>query len=657
MKRICFVPVFALLSIVIGAQDYQLDFAISGDDETLIDSVVVLNIDQDHRITLQGDDILHLMATPTGISDLRSLNREMQIYPNPSPGKATIIFQNQKQGQVQLSLLDMGGKIVAQKSQFQAAGKCSVELNGLSMGAYVIQVVTETSVFSKVVLSDDASGANPEIIFSGSGEGIAAEAYVPKSVAKTGTLVEMQYDEGDTLSLCAYFDGFSSKQQIVPVASSSVSFDFPINKDIISATAEITIEGGALQVIDESGNIIKLNFPPGAVMDTTTVSLTLLGEHKDLPIYERKMRTFEISPADLSLNRPVEVSIEYNTEISEIEHIALFQVRSEDFLLPLGDHVYSDDNKILNASTLILGEFTEGNMSLEQINELFDLLSSLMGISWETAAKSSAEESQTFSNGGLHKEIWNEQETKAKGSLTLIDQKFVKKPGDEPPGNDPSPEEMIEKLCKTVIHDAVQEILDLGLPDNPCDRDYITTIYRMKERMMALNCTGDDLNRVNEAYEQILVNCHTHVSIYTELDIESGGLMVYSDGVVQIFNTSSAMHTAIVEGSGSLRVYGGTDIVGDCIGTVSGSTQVEVSGSRDGAFTYYLTIDTDQDALLTTVCKHGTNETALAGEGSRVVKLSKANEYTVNTTEQVGDGIFKVQVQLINPYTTIFENH
>ena len=575
----------ALLISVAGAQDYQISFAISDDSETIIDSVVIRNIEQGKVISLKGNDILHLLASPTGISDFSIANNGIEFYPNPFPGKASMMFQNHKQGLIKLSLFDIGGKTIAQRSQYQSAGKTYVELEGLGMGAYVIQIVTETSVFSKVVLSDYTSGNSPGFIFKGVGDAASLADYSLKSTSEANEMVDMQYNAGDTLLCTAYFDGFCSEQRIVPDASTSISFRFPINKEDMIATAEITIDGGVLQLSDEAGNIIKLSFPPGAVMDTTTVSLTLLGEHKDLPIHERKLRPFEIRPTELSLYRPVEISIEYNSAIDEIEDAALFQMRSDSLLTPLGEHIYDDDNRTLKAETLILGDFVEGKLTYEQVNAQFDLLVSYLGISWGTTLKSTEQTSQPVSNGDLQKYIWDESWGNAMAILKLRDMRRKGKPDDEPPDEGPTLEEEIEIICKTVLHDGLQEILDLGLPDDPCDRNYTHTLTKMMRDMNVLGCVkGDDFERLTEKFEEMLVNCHSFLSIVSDLNIEAGGLTVNSQGVALIFTTSSDSNTGTVEGSGSLAVSGGSNVQGSCTSIVSGTTQVEVSGTRDATF-------------------------------------------------------------------------
>jgi len=182
MKRAWLFYSLAILSTVILAQDYQCSFAITGDNETLVDSVVVRNIEQGNTITLMGNDVLHLIASTTGIADLNTTTSNVEVYPNPFSDRATIVFQNDNHGLVLLTLFDMAGKIVAQKRGFQSMGRTFAEVNGLAAGAYVIQIDTKTSNFSEIILSNCASGNNPEIIFK-VGRKLLFNGLIPKPQA------------------------------------------------------------------------------------------------------------------------------------------------------------------------------------------------------------------------------------------------------------------------------------------------------------------------------------------------------------------------------------------------------------------------------------------------------------------------------------------
>lgn len=652
MKKSLLFSAMVLLSKVLVAQDYQISFAVSGENETIIDSVVVHNIAQGHLITLQGDDTLHLVASTSEIGVTRTPNERIQVYPNPFTNRANIVFPNAKQGSVQLSVFDMTGRIVTQKNFFRYEGKTVFGIGGLPAGAYVVQVKTEASVFSKVILSNDGSGNMPEIQPIGTGKDVAVAAYSLKSSNRTGEMVDMQYNDGDTLSFTAYLDSVSSEKKIVPVASSTLGFDFQTNKENISASADITVEGGSLMVTDESGNRIVLSFPPGAVMDTANVTLTLLGEDRDLSVDERQLRPFEISPVDISLYEPVTITINYNSPVSDIEKAVLFRIHSEEMLTPLGDQMYTDTS--VAATTLILGDFAEGKMTLEQLDAQFDLLVSSIGISWDSSQKSADGDHQTECDTRLHKAAWDDWKETIGAFITIFNQRNKLGYYNDLEEGQPSYEEEQEILCEKVVSMAVKQVLDQCIPDDPCDRDYAHTIASMVRGTELLGCEGATFDQVGDRFDQLLLNCESFLTISSVLDIESGGLMISTSGTVPITVQMRRDSAAAVNGAGTLEVSGSGSGGGACTGTVSGESFVTVVGQRNAAYVYELQIFIEQNAWLTTVCPDGSTYVApLVGEDVKVIHLSMANDFSYSEDEPVDEGQFIMDITLDNPYISL----
>ena len=651
MKKVLFFSAMALFSTIISAQDYQISFAILGDDETLLDSVVVHNVDQGNMITIRGNEILHLVSSTTGLTTSKASKGRIKVYPNPFSDRATIEFQNDNQGVVQLSLFDMAGKLVAQNRLFYAAGKTIAELRGVPVGAYVIQIDTETSIFSEVILSNVVSGKNPEIIFKGSENDATASVPILKSSDATGELIEMQYNEGDTLSLTAYLGNLILEVKNVPEASSTIHFDFHPKVEDIAVTEDITPYGGTLQVSDESGNLVTITFPPGAVMDTTTVTLTLSGEQSELPIDERQLRTFEIRPLEINLYEPVVITIEYITPISEIEKSALFRVRSDERLTPLSDHSYPEDKSSMTATTLFFGEFAEGTMTLEQVNTQFDLLISSLGISWKKSQQSMQQETLALSDCGIYKEAWDNWKESIGGFLSFFELRIMRGHYDNLPPGQNTLEEDLKLLCENVVGKGVQEVLDMGMPEDPCCRDYRHTIASMLESMMFLDCDQNPVyDLVDDRFNEVLNDCSASLTINSEMNIQGGGFVVLTTGVVPItVMTSDDAGMAPVEGSGTLSVGGSVE--GSCTNTISGTTIATITGTRDAAHIYLLTIMTQQNAVLTSVCPDRTITTALVGSGSRTITLSEANGFSVTIDELVDEGTFTMEITLENSYT------
>jgi len=288
MKRVWFFSTMAIISTIIFAQDYQISFAISGDNETVVDSVVVSNIEQGNMITILGNDVLHLIASTTGITDLNTTTDNVEVYPNPFSDRATIVFQNEKQGLVQLSLLDMSGKIVVQNSIYQSTGKTIVEVRGLPVGAFVIQIITETTTYSEVILSNYPPGNSPEIIFKGLGKEDAPSITTLKSSVIASEVVEMPYNAGETLSLTAYLCHLNTEIKIIPVTDGIISFDFHPN-----------FFNGTVSSTETSQDSVHFNYenPFQGVELHNPTHLALI--KKDSVVFNKKSTQFEEDPSQV----------------------------------------------------------------------------------------------------------------------------------------------------------------------------------------------------------------------------------------------------------------------------------------------------------------------------------------------------------------------
>ncbi len=138
-----------------------------------------------------------------------------------------------------------------------------------------------------------------------------------------------------------------------------------------------------------------------------------------------------------------------------------------------------------------------------------------------------------------------------------------------------------------------------------------------------------------EASVSVKVSGKTSLNIFIESDTESGGMVITTSGTVPLSLTTDGANETAVAGTGSLQVSGTASAGGDCSGIVSGETYVAVTGIRDAASTYDLTLILTQNAVLTVTCPKGGAVTPLIGSDAKEVTLSKSNGYLV--TEQGAD--------------------
>ncbi|MGC9472403.1 MAG: hypothetical protein ACP5D1_12760 [Bacteroidales bacterium] len=421
----------------------------------------------------------------------------------------------------------------------------------------------------------------------------------------------------------------------------------PLGENDITTSADIPPEGGILQISDQLGNNITVTFPDGALTETTNITLSAAANDPNLPVEERRLPVFGIRPADLNLYKPVEIKVEYHTAVNEIEKVALYRVRSDDWLMPLADHTCSAGSRTVTATTVFAGDFAEGRMSLEQINTQIDRLVTAMDISWEGITPG---RKNTECDTRIHKAIWDDWKETTAAFLKFFEMRMLLGYYDNLEPGQNTFEEEVELLCENVMSKGVNQVLDQCQPEDPCDRDYTHTIAEMMQNMMLLGCEGSSAySRLSQRFEEMLINCSSYLTITSDLSIEGGEMVVSTGGVVGLTISQGSGTTVQVTGNGVLAVSGSVE--GEtCYGVISGTTTASVTGTRDGDYTYTLTLSLAQMAVLTTICPDFTYEVPLTGGDSRQVVLSNGNGYHVVIEEPVDNGSFTMDITLENPY-------
>jgi hypothetical protein len=423
-------------------------------------------------------------------------------------------------------------------------------------------------------------------------------------------------------------------------------------KDVedITASSEITPYGGEVEVTDPSGSVISFTFPPGAIRDTSEVTLTITGKYSALPIDERQIHTFKIEPSDLRLYRPAEVTIEYNSTVDDIELSAIFRLRSEELLVPLADHTYPSGSTTVTATTMIMGEFAEGKMSVEQINAQLDMLISLLGITWKGSAVPDMDPSVSASGCEEYKNTWDKGMETASSFFKYFDLLEMANQYNKMPGR--TYEEDVNKVCSNIIEPAMNEVLKLGEPTDPCCGDYAQTMEAMMQAAMGCGIGGTTLDQLNNQYNNMHSQCHTYLDITTEVNIESGGLLIMNTGEVMLSLAGIGDGEASVTGTGVLTVTGSGNY-GECSATIAGQTFVSVTGIRDAAYVYTLTVQMDQYAMMTTVCPGIVQESSLTGGSAREITLGPGNSFSISEIEMIDEGTATVQASINNPYVPV----
>lgn len=246
-----------LLSLLIGingniqAQDYLITFAVLGENETP-DSVMVENQNQLTNITLNGNDILHLLENTTGISSDILFNQPLNVFPNPIKSSGILIFHNPKKEKVQIGIHNASGQLITQKTSILHQGDYSYKLEGLDVGTYIVTVSTNSNKRSVVLISKTTTQSEPSIVHVNTDYTLINSQ---KSVTEDSmNSVEMQYNDGETLKFTAFLNTFTSIEELIPTSNQTVNFDFSVPTATFSVDLTEIMEGETVNFTDQSSN-------------------------------------------------------------------------------------------------------------------------------------------------------------------------------------------------------------------------------------------------------------------------------------------------------------------------------------------------------------------------------------------------------------------
>jgi len=203
------------------AQDYQISFAGSG-ATTTVENVQVQNLTKGTSLNLNGSDVLHLTTAATGIEQLSTNgDNSMRIYPNPLTSIGTIEFEISAPSLVTVELYDITGKKVTSTQNRLQAGTQTFNVSGLNTGIYTLSIKSDKFLYSGKIISNCTAKETANISYVNSTITLAKP-----HLKSTNSLVPMQYTAGDRILLKVASGNYSTTKTLVPVASSTETFNF-----------------------------------------------------------------------------------------------------------------------------------------------------------------------------------------------------------------------------------------------------------------------------------------------------------------------------------------------------------------------------------------------------------------------------------------------
>ena len=220
--KITAIVTLSVTCISADGQDYKINFIGSG-QSTTVSSVVVQNLTQGSEITVNGNDVLHLTGTITGIATTNPESGSgITFSPNPMREESVINFNQKGPGKTLISVFDMAGREILRKEQDLGTGEHSFRISGLKAGLYMVRVTAGEESFNGKLICSSARVVNAGI------EYISSVSSNTKDKASKGSsaLVSMHYSYGDRLKFIGVSGKYRTLVVIVPESDTEIKFSF-----------------------------------------------------------------------------------------------------------------------------------------------------------------------------------------------------------------------------------------------------------------------------------------------------------------------------------------------------------------------------------------------------------------------------------------------
>jgi uncharacterized protein (TIGR02145 family) len=219
MKESTIIVVLVFAMLITQAQDYLISFAGAG-ATTEVSTVKVDNLTSGATLTLNGEDILHLIpASGIGTPDID--NGTINIYPNPMAGQSILTFVVPENGHAVICIVDLSGRTIYQISLLLSPGAHSFRVSGISQGMYFVKVTGKNYDYSTKLISHSNLQSEVKIEYV-----TPIKNTTGNQLKSTTATIDMPYTNGDQLLFKGISGIYSTIVTDVPVSSKTITFNF-----------------------------------------------------------------------------------------------------------------------------------------------------------------------------------------------------------------------------------------------------------------------------------------------------------------------------------------------------------------------------------------------------------------------------------------------
>jgi uncharacterized protein (TIGR02145 family) len=268
MKKLLLLVV-VLYALRINAQDYHISFVGSG-GSTVVTSVKVENLNQGTNLTINGSDVLHLMALVTEAETIvDDETGKIYIYPNPMKDYSRIQFVLPEPNQTIITLYDLSGREIVQTGDLLSKGKQTYRIQGIEEGIYFIRISSGKSSFNGRLVNSGSKNCNAKIAYENTEELTVSK---DKPGDSKGTYAEtiMQYNTGDRLKFTGTSGIYTTIMTDIPLSDKTVTFNFILCADFDNYNYPVVQIGTQMWMAE---NLKTTHYSDGTAIDLVTGAL------------------------------------------------------------------------------------------------------------------------------------------------------------------------------------------------------------------------------------------------------------------------------------------------------------------------------------------------------------------------------------------------
>ncbi|MBN1187266.1 MAG: T9SS type A sorting domain-containing protein [Bacteroidales bacterium] len=222
--KIKFCLVFFIVVSYFGsfAQNYLLNFK-DANSGSFPDSIYIENLSTNEVIALAGNQTLSLVEKTAIANDHFFEKNSIKIFPNPFVDYCNIVFNMPRSGGILVNINDLTGKRIVSKELFIEQGLNNLSLSGLMMGAYIVNINSNSSLIneSTLIFSKNNNGSEPKVELIN-----FTSTNISKSQEVDFLENRFKYNDGQILLIKALFEDDITITTLVPTTDQTVEFVF-----------------------------------------------------------------------------------------------------------------------------------------------------------------------------------------------------------------------------------------------------------------------------------------------------------------------------------------------------------------------------------------------------------------------------------------------